>query len=109
MDLTLLLDDVVHWTLTSNGWQRVDDALRLLDGALERGDEQQIRQGKTALVLAGPRRAGRGLHDMLDQPSRYPASAQTRDLANRLLHRLGRSAPSTPDPAAPRNDDDETA
>ncbi|MBO3738677.1 CATRA system-associated protein [Actinoplanes flavus] len=103
LDLPRLLDDTVRWTHTAEGWRRIDDALRLLDGALATGDTARMRQGTTALMLAAPTRAGRGVHTSMGQPPRHPVPQPTRDLVNRLLHRLGR-------PTAPEDDgDDETA
>lgn len=107
MDRLRMLDDVACWTLTADGWHRVDDALRQLEEALDRGDEDRINQCTTALILAGPRRTGRGVNDTMDRRSRQPAPTQTRDLVNRLVHRLGRDG--TPDQSAPNRDDDETA
>jgi hypothetical protein len=109
MDLNPLLDDVAQWRLTSNGWQRVDEALVLLDEAMESGDEERVREGMTALVLAGPRRAGKRVDDTMDQPARHPASARTRDLANRLLRRIGPPQRDAPDSAPSGRDDDATA
>jgi len=108
MDLATLLDDVTRWRLTNCGWQRVDDALLLLDEALGAGDEEHIRQATTALILAGPRRAGQGVNEAMDQPPRQPTSARTQDLVNRLLHRLGRHNPDAPRPAPQHRDGDDT-
>jgi hypothetical protein len=105
VDLAWLLEDVVCWTLTDDGWQRVDDALLRLDYALGAGDEAQIGQETTALMLAGPRRAGRGVDDSMDRALRQPAPARTRDLVNMLVHRLGRAG--TSEAAAPKPDNDE--
>jgi hypothetical protein len=106
VDLPWLLGDAVHWTLTADTWQRVDEALRQLDDALDAGDQHRVDQCITVLLLAGPRRTGRGVDDSLDDPPRRPVPAQTRDLINRLVHRLG--LPATPAGSTPAREDDAT-
>ncbi|GAA2768748.1 hypothetical protein GCM10010103_77910 [Streptomyces paradoxus] len=86
--LIALLKSVAVWELPESGWGRVDEALGLLDLALD-GRTELLARAEGMLMMAGPRRAEKGLADVLDTRRPQPVPAPTRELANRLLRQLG--------------------
>ncbi|WP_420709224.1 CATRA system-associated protein [Streptomyces sp. AS58] len=89
-----LLESVVLWELPERGWRRVDAALGLLDLALG-GRGELLPRAEGELLMAGPRRVRKGLADVLDAQRPRQVPEPTRELVNRLLRRLGRSADGT--------------
>ncbi|MEV4450866.1 MULTISPECIES: CATRA system-associated protein [Streptomyces] len=83
-----LLESVVVWELPESRWRRVDEALGLLDLALD-GRTELLHRAEGMLIMAGPRRVEKGLADVLDTQRPKQVSEPTRELVNRLLRRLG--------------------
>jgi hypothetical protein len=83
-----LVEELVRNKSDVAGWSRIDRALALIDESLRTGTEDW-RPARDELFKLSSARVSQGLRDSLDGQRREPASQQTRELVNRLLHRIG--------------------
>ncbi|MEJ3744398.1 hypothetical protein WEI85_14020 [Actinomycetes bacterium KLBMP 9797] len=107
-ELRATVEDAVGGARDEDGWARVDRALALVDESL-RGGTGDWRRGRNALFAELHGRALRGLHHSLPEPDAKPAPPPTRELANRLLHRLGLPPAPPPPPPSPSPAADDAA
>jgi CATRA-Associated Small Protein len=77
-----VVTDALQWRLAEERWQKIEDILTAMDGALENGDANAIAATTADLELAGP------LRIILIGPAAGPTPV-ARDLLNKMVHSLG--------------------
>src|SRR3954452_17856018 len=81
---------MLTWRLSENSaWRHVEDDLRKLGAFIEAGDTAGMAAAELTLRVRAGRRPRQGIAPDLDKPVGYPAPDGTRDLINRLVHRVG--------------------
>jgi hypothetical protein len=89
-DVERLLGEMLTWRLFEKSlWRQVDDELRKLGAFIEAGDTAGVTAAELTLRLWAGRRPRHGIAPDLDKPVGYPVPDGTRDLINRLVHRIG--------------------
>jgi hypothetical protein len=83
-----LVEQVRDNTLDDVDWSRADRAFASIEESLRNGTGDWLPARDELFDLLSTR-ASKGLRESLDGQGRKPAPQQTRDLAIRLLHRLG--------------------
>jgi hypothetical protein len=95
IDIERLLSEMLTWRLSEKStWRQVEDELRKLAAFIEAGDTAGVTASELTLRVKAGRRPRHGIAPDLDRPVGYPAPDGTRDLINRLVHRIGLNQPA---------------
>ena len=86
---------VPRWTLASQHWSGVADALKLLDSAIRSGEEKQVRKASENLdSLYPPTRLAAIPHGPASAARREPPPPEVLELVNTLIHPSGGWSPA---------------
>ena len=85
------------WRLPDSAWARVQQALTLIEDAVDRRDEAGLQRGFGALTLCGPTRVATRMTARIETVPTSPTPDGVVELINRIVHAL--ETPDEPDPA----------
>lgn len=106
-DIERLLGEMLTWRLSDEfAWRKVDDELRKLGAFIAAGDTAGVRASELTLRVRAGRRPRHGIAPDMDKPVGHPAPEATRDLINRIVHRIGMTMPPAGAPERDGTDDD---
>jgi hypothetical protein len=89
MEALLVLDATRRWHLTPSGWARLDEALGLLEAAVDDADTAGVRRALAIVSLCGPARVSRSLSPQQPpEPAQTPAPPATLEIINRIVRTI---------------------
>jgi hypothetical protein len=83
------------WRLPESAWARVQEALALIEEAVDRRDAAELARGFGVLTSCGPTRVANRVTARIEAVPTSPAPDEVVELINRMVHAL--ELPDEPD------------